>query len=214
MLIIQAFCLINITGAVMADKNFEDMTLQELKEFTTELDIDVPKGTKSKEGYLRAIANYYGDGTQDNDIEYDDVSYSLDKRLSKKILKRKKKKEQLLRLTKLVRVLITSNQDNQTVSNTINQVYTVGWGNRLIGYYVDRFILNKPWHIRQGALNNLRMAKYKKPVVNPRTHELTFVEVPAYNIEILTPLSTEEIRKMAEKKKLRDASLQLEEEGV
>lgn len=120
-----------------------------------------------------------------------------------KLTKAQLKKKQFKELMKLGRYMITSNSDNQTKQPLI----TVSWGNRVTGYHTDRVILGKPWHVREGAIRNLRTCTIVHSEVDPATGDKNSTMIPAYNIADLGLLSVEEYKNIAEKQKLRDAAL-------
>jgi hypothetical protein len=207
-------------GNIMNDfEKFKEMTNAQLDEFCNDLGIEVKaKGKKpNKAEYMTAIASYYGINTEEPEDETADEADKIIDKLSnnfgKKEKKESEKKKQLKELMVLRRVQISSNKDNQKDPSNLNIAHTVSWGNRLVGYYTDRFILNRPWHIREGALRNLKNATFRKSVVNPSTHETTMVTVPMYNIAELPPLTEEEIKEMAAKQKTRNAAVDIANEA-
>ena len=199
-------------------EKFKEMTNAQLEGFCNDLGIDVKaKGKKpNKAEYMAAIASYYGIDTEEPDESTDEADKIIDKlskNFGKKEKKESEKKRQLKELMALRRVQISSNKDNQKDPSNLNIVHTVSWGNRVVGYYTDRFILNKPWHVREGALRNLRNATFRKSVVNSATHETTMITVPMYNIAELPPLTEEEIKEMAAKQKTRNAAVDIANEA-
>ena len=115
-----------------------------------------------------------------------------------------KKREQERRLFPFKRVLITSNQTNQTQHNLIR----VTWGNTLIGHQTDNVLLGKPWHVRVGALNNLKEAETTKQEWDEIGNKIVYTPIPAYNIVELEPLTEAEIKEMAKKQTVRNAAVE------
>ena len=104
---------------------------------------------------------------------------------------------------RMIRCVITQNSDNQTKI----QHKTFSWGNRVLGHQTDRVVFGKPWHVRRGALDNIENAIYVKSVNNEDFNRVDSVPVPAYNVQILTPLTQKEIDVIARKQELRNASV-------
>ncbi len=130
-----------------------------------------------------------------------DTALEVVKDKPKKLTRAQKKKAQYSDLMKLARVMITSNQTGQTKTELI----TVGWGNRLLGYNNDRVFLGKPWHVREGALRNLRDATVTEQVPSDKGGSITRT-IPAYNIVNLGLLTMDEYKEMGEKQKMRDSA--------
>ena len=120
----------------------------------------------------------------------------------KKAKTRKQLQEELFPLR---RVQVTCNDDSQT--RTSDQLMFITWGNDVIGHNTDRLLLGRPWHIREGALRNLREQKYMKSVPNPKTGEPEFVETIKYNIVDLGLKSMEEYKEMGKRQAVRDAAV-------
>ena len=108
-------------------------------------------------------------------------------------------------LMALVRVTIVDQQQSQSAP-VKNAVYFVGWGNRLLGYMTERIVLGKPWHVRRGALNNLKSVMMTIPVQNDEKNRIDWETVPRYSIAELTPLTKEEIDEIAKRQRVREQS--------
>ncbi len=121
-----------------------------------------------------------------------------------KMTRAQKRKKQHDELFPLRRVLITSNATNQTQTN----LKFITWGNGLIGHQTDRVYLGKPWHVREGALRNMRNATISKSIQDEEGNTVRFETVPAYNIQELQPLSKKEIDLIAKRQTIRDASIE------
>jgi len=121
-----------------------------------------------------------------------------------KMTRAQKRQMQRNELFPLRRVLITSNAKNQTQTN----LQFITWGNGLIGHQTDRVYLGKPWHVREGALRNLRESVITFPVQDEEGNTIKFETGPAYNIQMLEPLTEEEIEKIARRQTIRDSSIE------
>ncbi len=122
----------------------------------------------------------------------------------KKMTRAQKRKIQRAELMPLKRVLITTNADNQTKQNLV----FITWGNGLIGHLTDRVYLGKPWHVRQGALNNMKNALTRISIQDEEGNQVKFETVPTYNIVDLAPLTEAEIKKIGTRQTIRDASIE------
>jgi hypothetical protein len=116
--------------------------------------------------------------------------------------KAQKQKKELMRL---VRVIIVDHQKNQTAP-VKNAVHFVGWGNRLVGYHTERIVLGKPWHVRQGALDNLRSVIMTVPIQNDEKNRIDWESGPRYSITELPPLTRDELEDIAKKQRIREQS--------
>jgi hypothetical protein len=123
----------------------------------------------------------------------------------KKLTRSQKRRKQYNELMALKRVIITSNANNQTKTDGIERI---AWGNRLLGHQVDNIVIGKPWHVREGALRNLRASMIRQPVQDDDSNTVKFEVVPAWNIQELEPLSKEEIEKIAKRQAIRNASIE------
>ncbi len=123
----------------------------------------------------------------------------------KKLTRSQKRRKQYNELMALKRVIITSNSTNQTKTDGIERI---AWGNRLLGHQVDNIVLGKPWHVREGALRNLRNSIIRQPIQDDDANTVKFETVPAWNIQVLEPLSKEEIERIAKRQTIRDASIE------
>jgi len=210
---------------------FEKMTNRELVTYCNDHGIDYKSGAKNvskptKTELLHAISDSVKDG----------IKYDLDEAISKsandpvidekddfmsmvnsdianrpkksaaKMTKEQKRRKQYAELMPLRRVIITSNNTNQTMIP--NQIHYCTWGNRILGYNTDRFILGKPWHVREGALRNLMEMRIRIPIQNEEGETMKFQTVPAYNIQRLDDLSEDEIKRIARKQIIRDSSIE------
>jgi ABC-type enterochelin transport system substrate-binding protein len=192
--------------------NYEDKTNKELVELCEELNIDVDAKNPSKPNKAELITalEAYDAETEDfvsGDDMVEQIEEAAENPAATTETKAQKRRRQVRELTKKVRVIATSNADNQTKTDLI----TIGWGNDLIGHQNDRLLLGKPWHIRQGALDTLRAMTINKAVQNDEQNRVDYVELPAYNVQDLGLLSKEEYKAMADKQKVRDAAVSASE---
>ncbi len=121
-----------------------------------------------------------------------------------KLTRAQKRKIQYNELMPLKRVMITTNADNQTKTNLV----FITWGNGLLGHKTDRVYLGKPWHVRQGALNNMRDAMTRISIQDEEGNQVRFETVPTYNIVDLAPLTKDEIERIGKRQIIRDASIE------
>jgi hypothetical protein len=117
-----------------------------------------------------------------------------------------KRKRQYKEMMKLKRVIIASNNTNQTKIK--NQVNYCTWGNRLLGYHTDRYVLDTPWHVREGALRNLRNARITRHINDAEGNTVKFETVPAFIIQELPQLTKDEIKTIAKKQIIRESSIE------
>ena len=203
----------------------EKMTNQELMNYCIEEGIEVESKNVSKptkKELLTAIKNAAAtsivDGVEEepemtdadeflNEGEPDGLQEkeeSKTKEVKKKLTRAQKRRMQHDMLMPLRRVIITTNADNQTKTN----LEFITWGNGLIGHHTDRVYLNKPWHVREGALRNMRNAIITESVQNEEENRVDTVTKPAYNIQMLDPLTKEEIERIGKRQVIRDASIE------
>lgn len=117
--------------------------------------------------------------------------------------KKMTKREMQKVLFKLHRVQITANDETQSKRD----VKFITWGNDVIGHQTDRLLMGRPWHIRDGALRNLKDNIISKSVPNPETGNPEYVEIPAYNIIELPLLTMEQYKELGKKQEVRDAAV-------
>jgi len=125
---------------------------------------------------------------------------------TKKVVSRRdKKRSQHTELMALKRVIVTSNATNQTKTNGIERI---SWGNRLLGHQTDNVVIGKAWHVREGALRNLKNAKITQSVQDDEGNQVRFETIPAWVIQYLDPLTKDEITRIAKRQTIRDASIE------
>ncbi len=105
----------------------------------------------------------------------------------------------------LKRVLITSNSTNQTKTHGIERI---SWGNRLVGHNTDNVVIGKPWHVREGALRNMKSAIINQSIQDDDANQVRSETVPAWNIQELAPLTEKDIEKIAKRQTIREASIE------
>jgi len=215
------------------EKDINKMTNKELGEFCKDNNIKVDSKNVSKptkDEYIRAITealntakpgiatdeDVINEGITENML--DDVDEFLnveDDTTDEKVTNEKKasaetraqkRKRQWNELMKLQRVIITSNSNNQTTLP--NQVHYCTWGNRLLGHHTDRFIVGKPWHVREGALRNLARMEISNSIQDEEGNTVRFERVPAFVIQRLDHLSDEERAVIAKRQIIRDSSIE------
>ena len=189
--------------------NYDEQTNAELSSLIEDLGIDVeaknPK--KPNKAELVAALNKY-DGVDPEAEEAIEEPQEVQKKAkSAKQTKKAQYKEQYNKMMKLMRVNVTSNSQSQTKPMP-NQVLPVSWGNRVLGYHTDRLILGKPWHIRYGALLNLKNSVTTISVQNDEKNRVDTQVIPSYNIIELKSLTKPELDKMAKRQIIRDESLE------
>ena len=129
-----------------------------------------------------------------------------EKNKTKKVVETRaqKRRKQHNELMALKRVIVTSNQTNQTKTGGIERIT---WGNRLIGHNTDNVVIGKPWHVREGALRNMKGAETTQSVQDDEGNQVRFETIPSWIIQYLDPLTQEEIEKIAKRQTIRDASI-------
>ena len=212
----------------MSDK-YESMKNADLKEYCVEEGIDVDSKNVSKPTraeYISAIEAFEGNNAEkvvteefetivdnsDFDREVETIKAKgaengvQEESKTKKVETRKdKKRKQYNELMSLKRVIITSNAVNQTKTGGIERI---SWGNRLLGHNTDNVIIGKPWHVREGALRNLKNAKINQSIQDDEGNQVRFEIIPAWVIQYLDPLTKDEIKKIAKRQTIRDASIE------
>ena len=204
-------------------KPISKMTNPELKKFCKEENIDVvsknvSKPTKTE--YLAAIKLSYASPVEPEEIDpIDEIEESDEdflkndfeekpkpvKKTEAKETRAQKRKRQRNTEFALKRVIVTSNDDSQTKVN--NMVNYVTWGNRLLGHNTDRVIFGKPWHVREGALKNLRNNILYKSIQDDEGNTVKTQTMPKYNIVYLDKLTEEEIELIAKRQTIRNSAL-------
>ncbi len=204
-------------------KPISKMTNPELKKFCKEENIDVvsknvSKPTKTE--YLAAIKLSYATPTEPEEVDSIDEIEESDEDFLKNDFEEKpkpakvvevketrsqKRKKQRNEMFALKRVIITSNDDSQTKVN--NMVNYVTWGNRLLGHQTDRVIFGKPWHVRVGALNNLKDNILYKSIQDDEGNSVKTQTMPKYNIVYLDKLTEDEIELIAKRQTIRNSAL-------
>ncbi len=213
----------------MSEK-YSGMTNKDLKEYCEEEGIDVDSKNVSKPTkveYVDAIERFESGNvkkvvTEENETildPEDDFSREVKKinSLTKeangaqvnktqkvKETRKDKRRKQYNELMALKRVIVTSNQTNQTKTVGIERI---SWGNRLLGHNTDNVVIGKPWHVREGALRNLAAAKITQSIQDDDGNQVRFETIPAWIIQYLEPLTEPEIQKIAKRQAIRDASI-------
>jgi len=210
-------------------KDFEQMTNKQLAAYCVSHNIEVQsrnvsKPTKSE--FLDSIYNVQHEASNvdledegllenfDEDEGLDeflniddeeDETQTLREQLSKPTRK-ETRKEQVQAMTKLQRVIITENDKTQTTLP--NQVHFCLWGNRLIGYYNDRFVLGAKWHVREGALRNLQGMMSARSIQDEEGNTIKHEYVNKYIIQRFDMLTPEEIATIEKRQLIRDSSIE------
>ncbi len=196
--------------------NYEEMTNAELKQYCEDNGIEVTAKNPAKPNkaeLLGAIDGTMADANAQDDSFAAEAVQQVEE--AKKAVEKpkivatgektaaQKRRAVYNKKMALKRVLVTDNKDNQTKQDLM----TVAWGNRELKYHTDRVVLGKPWHVRQGALDNIIASTYSKPVQNYETNTIDYVTTPMFNIVDLGILSKEEYARIAEKQNVRNATL-------
>ncbi len=116
------------------------------------------------------------------------------------------RQKQVDELMPLRRVIITENDKNQTTIPT--QVHYSTWGNRLLGHPTDRFVCGSPWHVREGALRNLRGMMAARAVQDEEGNTVRHETINKYIIQELAPLTQAERDIIAKRQLIRDSSIE------
>ena len=212
----------------MSDK-YESMKNADLKEYCADEGIDVDSKNVSKPtraeyiASIEAFESQLGEKVVTEEFETiadeDDFTREVtmikaegnqdgvqeeETKTKKVITRREKKRSQHKELMALKRVIVTSNATNQTKTNGIERI---SWGNRLLGHQTDNVVIGKAWHVREGALRNLKNAIITQSVQDDEGNQVRFETVPAWVIQYLDPLTKDEINKIAKRQTIRDASI-------
>jgi len=204
----------------MNDINYEELTTAELGKMCEERRIDVDSKNVSKPTKAEFIAALEKDDTRKDEGVDDFLDLSEDKPednidgmqeedktkkvdAPKPLTRAQKRRKQYNEAHMLKRVVINSNSDNQTKTNFV----WISWGNRLLGHQTDRVILGKPWHVRNGALENMKDAVITESVQNHEQNRVDTITKPAYIIQELAPLTKQEIADIAKRQQVRDSSI-------
>ena len=206
---------------------YSSMTNKDFKEYCEEEGIDVDSKNVSKPTkteYIAAIekfeknqmirvadiepetiADSFSNEVEEINIKTKEANGLQEKQETKKVENRvQKKRRQKRELTALKRVIITSNSTNQTKTGGIERI---SWGNRLLGHQTDNVVIGKPWHVREGAIRNLRIATISQSIQDDEGNQVRSEIVPAWIIQELSPLTKDEINKIAKRQTIRDASI-------
>jgi len=217
----------------MSDK-YKDMTNKDLKEYCENEGIDVDSKNVSKptkKEYIQSIESFeagkvvteefetilepevmeaINDSFADeviainNETGVDNGVQKEDKTKEVKETRAQKKSKQRKEMFALMRVIITSNATNQTKTGGLERI---SWGNRLLGHNTDNVIIGKPWHVREGALRNMKSAVITQSVQDDEGNQIRNETVPAWVIQYLDPLTKDEIKTIAKRQAIRDASI-------
>jgi len=194
---------------------YNDFTNAELKQFCEDEGIDVDSKNVSKptkKEYIAAIEAFNAKNNADaedflatEEPVVEPEAKKEEPKTTTKETRAQKRRRQYNEMHALKRVIITSNATNQTKTQAIERIT---WGNRLLGHNTDNVVLGKPWHVRQGALNNMKNAKTTNSIQDDEGNQVRFETVNTYNIQMLDPLTPEEIEKIAKRQTIRDASIE------
>jgi hypothetical protein len=180
---------------IAAIEKFESGQFKKVVDSEPEVKVKVEEDDFSKE--VEEVKN----GGSENDVQEKEEPKAEE---PKKLTRSQKRRKQYNELMALKRVIITSNANNQTKTDGIERI---AWGNRLLGHQVDNIVIGKPWHVREGALRNLRASIIRQPIQDDDSNTVRFEVVPAWNIQELEPLTKEEIEKIAKRQAIRNASI-------
>jgi len=146
------------------------------------------------------------------EIETFDKEFSyLSKNADKEVVKPKRKKRKTARelkqeLLALKRVIVRERRHIMDYQNdNSNRVIFITWGNAIVGFHTNRVIFDRPWFLPVGCIKNLEQVEYR-PIDNKRTSVAqTLPPTKAYSIEYLPLPTKEELNKIAERQRLREA---------
>jgi len=159
----------------------ESKTLSELRDVADELGIEFAKNIGKQKLLDRIIAD-------DDDTE--GVVEGV------KIKKRETVAEIKKRMNKIVRVRISSSSPHFKGRNGVSQ--QVGNKHVVVGKFIP---FNTEWHVQEPVLESLKRKTWRetKFKTDPTTgNKIPVVNVyPAFNIEILTPLTAKELKTLA-----------------
>ncbi len=197
--------------------NYNEKTNKELKEICEERNIEVDSKNVSKptkKEFLTAIEKDDASADSfltDNAIEIvekveekTETKVDVKEAKKKELTKSEMKRMQFNELMAMKRVIVTQVGDNQTKL----QNKTFSWGNRVVGHQTDRVVFGKPWHVREGALRNIRAAMVTESVQNFEQNRVDTITKPEYIVQDLTPLTKKEIEAIAKRQTIRDSSLE------
>jgi len=126
---------------------------------------------------------------------------------AEKNIQKTRAQKQKREMLPLIRVMIIDNQQSQT-HKVANAIQFKGWGNRLIGYFNERIVIGKPWHVRRGCLNNMKSETIIIPVQNDDQNRIDWETMPRYSITELTPLTKDEIEVIRQRQVVRGQSVE------
>ena len=212
----------------MSDK-YESMKNADLKEYCKDEGIDVDSKNVSKPtrkeyiASIEAFENNQGDKVITEEFETiadeDDFTREVamiksegepdglqekETKKEKVVTRQQKKRSQHKELMALKRVIVTSNATNQTKTGGIERI---SWGNRLLGHQTDNVVIGKPWHVREGALRNIKNAKITQSVQDDEGNQVKTETINAWVVQYLDPLTKDEIVKIGKRQTIRDASI-------
>jgi len=193
----------------MTFEELNSMKVVELKEYCVETGIDVESKIKDKPTKAELIDSIVKIEAIDTPDEIKELEESVPKKtktLSKQEAINLKRKIQKSELMPQRRCIIRSNQTNQTPPPEFEWIT---WGNDNIGHQTDKVIFDRPWHVREGCLRNLRKVTYRKSVPSDPSAPLSkpvFRDFPLYSIEMLDPLTPKELKIIAERQTIIDSS--------
>lgn len=195
------------------DIDFKELTNNELQAFCEENNIDVDSKNVSKPTKTEFLAAIERNAEREKVVTDDFLDVDIaDPEAEKETIiadkapteSRAKKRRRLYNeMHALKRVVVTSNSTSQTKQGLV----FITWGNRLLGHNTDRVQLEKPWHVREGALRNMKAAMITESVQDEDGNSIKTKPKKAYYIEELEPLTKEEIQDIARRQQIRDSSI-------
>jgi hypothetical protein len=195
---------------------FKDFKNEDLKQYCIDEGVDVDSKNVSKptrKEYIDSILAFEAKAAQKEEKETEEFLSEPEpatpvvakKEVKKEVSKKDIAAQKRAFMNKRIRVLITSNSTNQTKTGGLERIT---WGNRVLGHHTDNVVLGRPWHVREGALNNMRQAMTRNSIQDDEGNQVRWETVPTYNIQILEPLTESEINKIARRQTIRDASIE------
>jgi len=109
--------------------------------------------------------------------------------------KAKSRRERLQEATKLVPVIISDSNPNQTLDDSSGIAEFKTYGNDEIGLHTRLVVFDVPWLLPNALLDSMRQATYSK-FVQRGNSVMQIAPTPRYSIQELPMLTPEDIEKM------------------
>lgn len=156
------------------------------------------------QGDLIAVVNKYTKLDAEKNQNTDESNIKLPSAI-KKLTRQQQIVKKRKYLNALVRCIITKKHTKQSFDNGSKVVEYVTWGNRLIGFTTSRIVYDEIMHVHRGAIQNLEAVPATISKVDPVSGHMFTQVGKAYHVEILPPLTAEEIDEITERQKYYDS---------